>query len=117
MSAERSLGASLEANDEKGPGPRIMLVIGRNAKGAGQASQHRRQGCVKFRSRQDVRLANILAAKAVSDTVRTGAKFLVLLLGITFLLRTSLGPRGMDKMIQEPKGRYAADGLQWLHAA
>ena len=36
---------------------------------------------------QDVRLSNILAAKAVSDTVRT-----------------SLGPKGMDKMIQEPKG-------------
>lgn len=35
----------------------------------------------------DVRLSNILAAKAVSDTVRT-----------------SLGPKGMDKMIQEPKG-------------
>jgi len=36
---------------------------------------------------QDVRLSNITAAKAVADCVRT-----------------SLGPRGMDKMIVEPKG-------------
>jgi T-complex protein 1 subunit delta len=36
---------------------------------------------------QDVRLSNIQAAKAVADCVRT-----------------SLGPRGMDKMIIEPKG-------------
>ena len=28
----------------------------------------------------------------------------VLQLGQCFLCRTSLGPRGMDKMIQEPKG-------------
>jgi T-complex protein 1 subunit delta len=35
----------------------------------------------------DVRMTNILAARAVADTVRT-----------------SLGPKGMDKMIQEPKG-------------
>eukprot|EP00440_Ansanella_granifera_P056777 gb/GFBE01061540.1/.p1 GENE.gb/GFBE01061540.1/~~gb/GFBE01061540.1/.p1 ORF type:complete len:532 (+),score=183.26 gb/GFBE01061540.1/:1-1596(+) len=35
----------------------------------------------------DVRMSNILAAKAVADTVRT-----------------SLGPKGMDKMIQSPKG-------------
>ncbi|CAJ1458551.1 unnamed protein product [Effrenium voratum] len=41
----------------------------------------------KGAERQDVRLTNILAAKAVADTVRT-----------------SLGPKGMDKMIQEPKG-------------
>jgi T-complex protein 1 subunit delta len=36
---------------------------------------------------RDVRSTNILAARAVADTVRT-----------------SLGPRGMDKMIQDPKG-------------
>lgn len=36
---------------------------------------------------QDVRMTNILAARAVADTVRT-----------------SLGPKGMDKMIQDPKG-------------
>eukprot|EP00443_Scrippsiella_acuminata_P002763 CAMPEP_0115265856 /NCGR_PEP_ID=MMETSP0270-20121206/51165_1 /TAXON_ID=71861 /ORGANISM="Scrippsiella trochoidea, Strain CCMP3099" /LENGTH=541 /DNA_ID=CAMNT_0002681929 /DNA_START=73 /DNA_END=1696 /DNA_ORIENTATION=+ len=35
----------------------------------------------------DVRATNILAARAVADTVRT-----------------SLGPKGMDKMIQDPKG-------------
>lgn len=36
---------------------------------------------------QDVRRTNILAARAVADTIRT-----------------SLGPRGMDKMIQDAKG-------------
>lgn len=36
---------------------------------------------------QDVRMTNILAARAVAQTVRT-----------------SLGPKGMDKMIQDPKG-------------
>eukprot|EP00427_Karlodinium_veneficum_P015084 CAMPEP_0169136376 /NCGR_PEP_ID=MMETSP1015-20121227/40930_1 /TAXON_ID=342587 /ORGANISM="Karlodinium micrum, Strain CCMP2283" /LENGTH=528 /DNA_ID=CAMNT_0009201065 /DNA_START=58 /DNA_END=1644 /DNA_ORIENTATION=+ len=36
---------------------------------------------------KDVRTSNILAARAVADTVRT-----------------SLGPKGMDKMIQDPKG-------------
>ena len=36
---------------------------------------------------EDTRLNNILAAKTVSD-----------------LVRTSLGPRGMDKMIQNGKG-------------
>ncbi|KAJ5780695.1 hypothetical protein N7457_005855 [Penicillium paradoxum] len=35
-----------------------------------------------------VRASNILAARAVSDAIRT-----------------SLGPRGMDKMIQTPKGQ------------
>lgn len=38
-------------------------------------------------SAQDVRIANIVAAKAVADAVRT-----------------SLGPRGMDKMIQNGDG-------------
>jgi len=37
---------------------------------------------------KDVRSTNIIAARAVADVVRT-----------------SLGPRGMDKMIQDPKGR------------
>ncbi|CAE8605704.1 unnamed protein product, partial [Polarella glacialis] len=36
----------------------------------------------------DVRMSNILAARAVADTVRT-----------------SLGPKGMDKMIMDPKGQ------------
>merc|ERR550532_3130538 len=36
---------------------------------------------------KDVRLTNILAARAVADTVRT-----------------SLGPKGMDKMIQDGRG-------------
>jgi T-complex protein 1 subunit delta len=36
---------------------------------------------------KDVRTSNILAARAVADTVRT-----------------SLGPKGMDKMIQDPRG-------------
>eukprot|EP00392_Amoebophrya_sp_AT5.2_P012686 g12793.t1 len=36
---------------------------------------------------RDIRTANILAATAVADTVRT-----------------SLGPRGMDKMIEDPRG-------------
>ncbi|CAJ1340835.1 unnamed protein product [Effrenium voratum] len=67
--------------------------VGWNSKGA------ERPGCLSARMAiirspqindekgQDVRLTNILAAKAVADTVRT-----------------SLGPKGMDKMIQEPKG-------------
>jgi len=37
---------------------------------------------------KDIRATNIMAAKAVADVVRT-----------------SLGPRGMDKMIQNPKGK------------
>lgn len=36
---------------------------------------------------KDIRMSNIVAAKAISDVVRT-----------------SLGPRGMDKMIQDGKG-------------
>jgi T-complex protein 1 subunit delta len=36
---------------------------------------------------KDIRHTNIIAAKAVADVVRT-----------------SLGPRGMDKMIQDSKG-------------
>lgn len=36
---------------------------------------------------RDVRLANIIAAKAVADAVRT-----------------SLGPRGMDKMVRGRRG-------------
>ena len=44
----------------------------------------------RYRERQkekDVRLSNIIAAKAIADAVRT-----------------SLGPRGMDKMIQSEGG-------------
>merc|ERR1719454_2507833 len=37
---------------------------------------------------KDIRSTNIIAARAVADVVRT-----------------SLGPRGMDKMIQDPKGK------------
>ena len=46
---------------------------------------------------RDVRTTNISAAKAVSDVVRT-----------------SLGPRGMDKMIQDGKGEVKLDGLKTL---
>ncbi|KAL5532639.1 CCT4 [Sanghuangporus sanghuang] len=57
---------------------------------------------------QEVRLSNMTAAKAISDAVRT-----------------SLGPRGMDKMIQTPKGEVLItnDGatilksIQALHPA
>ena len=45
----------------------------------------RLQGGQKAR---DVRVSNIIAAKAIADCVRT-----------------SLGPRGMDKMIQGDKGQ------------
>lgn len=38
-------------------------------------------------SARDIRQANILAATAVADSVRT-----------------SLGPKGMDKMIEDPRG-------------
>lgn len=41
----------------------------------------------KSDKKRDIRSTNISAAKAVADVVRT-----------------SLGPRGMDKMIQDPKG-------------
>lgn len=43
---------------------------------------------VKSEKSKDIRSTNIIAAKAVADVVRT-----------------SLGPRGMDKMIQTPKGK------------
>jgi T-complex protein 1 subunit delta len=45
------------------------------------------QSALKGEKERDVRMANIAAAKAVADCVRT-----------------SLGPRGMDKMIQEGDG-------------
>ena len=41
----------------------------------------------KSEKRQDIRTSNILACKAIADCVRT-----------------SLGPRGMDKMIKKPDG-------------
>jgi len=43
---------------------------------------------IKSEKSKDIRQTNIIAAKAVADVVRT-----------------SLGPRGMDKMIQTPKGK------------
>lgn len=49
---------------------------------ASEASQ------IKSEKSKDIRQTNIIAAKAVADVVRT-----------------SLGPRGMDKMIQTPKGK------------
>jgi T-complex protein 1 subunit delta len=52
---------------------------------SGQASEGRQKA--NDEKGADVRMTNIIAAKAVADTVRT-----------------SLGPKGMDKMIQEPKG-------------
>ncbi|KAK8803805.1 hypothetical protein WA158_001499 [Blastocystis sp. Blastoise] len=62
----------------------------------------------KDEKQQDVRTSNILAAKAVADAVRT-----------------SLGPRGMDKMIEQEKGEVLItnDGatilsqMQVLHPA
>ncbi|EHK98798.1 putative T-complex protein 1 subunit delta [Glarea lozoyensis 74030] len=44
-----------------------------------------------------VRTANIVAARAVADAVRT-----------------SLGPRGMDKMIQDGKGQTIVRNCRWL---
>eukprot|EP01065_Artemidia_motanka_P038113 TRINITY_DN46983_c0_g1_i1.p2 TRINITY_DN46983_c0_g1~~TRINITY_DN46983_c0_g1_i1.p2 ORF type:complete len:539 (+),score=241.36 TRINITY_DN46983_c0_g1_i1:75-1691(+) len=53
-----------------------------------KASQQKGRGTAGSSEKQeDVRTANITAAKAVADAVRT-----------------SLGPRGMDKMILQPKG-------------
>ena len=52
-----------------------------------KTGQKSTQAAVKGEKEKDVRLANITAAKAVSD-----------------VLRTSLGPRGMDKMIKEGHG-------------
>jgi T-complex protein 1 subunit delta len=43
---------------------------------------------MKSEKQKDIRMTNIIAARAVADVVRT-----------------SLGPRGMDKMIQDPKGK------------
>lgn len=45
-------------------------------------------GKVESEKTKDIRTTNIIAAKAVADVVRT-----------------SLGPRGMDKMIQDGKGQ------------
>ena len=44
-------------------------------------------GRVESEKSKDIRTSNIMAARAVADVVRT-----------------SLGPRGMDKMIQDGKG-------------
>merc|ERR1711957_360276 len=43
---------------------------------------------LKSEKTKDIRTTNIIAARAVADVVRT-----------------SLGPRGMDKMIQDPRGK------------
>jgi T-complex protein 1 subunit delta len=43
---------------------------------------------LKSEKTKDIRMTNIIAARAVADVVRT-----------------SLGPRGMDKMIQDTKGK------------
>eukprot|EP00397_Hematodinium_sp_SG-2012_P033968 GEMP01036374.1.p1 GENE.GEMP01036374.1~~GEMP01036374.1.p1 ORF type:complete len:503 (+),score=151.51 GEMP01036374.1:97-1605(+) len=48
---------------------------------------HRGQYKIQDTAGKDIRMANICAARAVADTVRT-----------------SLGPKGMDKMIQDDKG-------------
>ena len=55
---------------------------------AGQQSQKKTGETLnKNYKQEDIRRTNIQAAKAVSDVIRT-----------------SLGPRGMDKMIQDSKG-------------
>jgi T-complex protein 1 subunit delta len=51
------------------------------------ANNKDRAGNMDSDKSKDIRTNNIIAAKAVSDVVRT-----------------SLGPRGMDKMIQDSKG-------------
>jgi T-complex protein 1 subunit delta len=58
------------------------------ASGGGQKATSSRPGAFKDRTKPEhVRDSNIVAAKAVADAVRT-----------------SLGPKGMDKMIQSPDG-------------
>ncbi|MDP2439048.1 MAG: TCP-1/cpn60 chaperonin family protein, partial [archaeon] len=57
------------------------------AAASGSTGPKSTQTAVKGEKEKDVRLANITAAKAVADVVRT-----------------SLGPRGMDKMIKEGHG-------------
>lgn len=55
---------------------------------AAQAAKASEGTQLKSEKQKDIRQTNIIAAKAVADVVRT-----------------SLGPRGMDKMIQTPKGK------------
>jgi len=55
---------------------------------AAQAARASESTQLKSEKQKDIRQTNIIAAKAVADVVRT-----------------SLGPRGMDKMIQTPKGK------------
>ena len=59
------------------------------AKAAGDGAKQGGQGLMKSKNSkpEEIRKSNIQAAKALSDAVRT-----------------SLGPRGMDKMIQDAKG-------------
>lgn len=54
---------------------------------SGGTGNERQKGNAK---EKDVRMSNIIAAKAVADAVRT-----------------SLGPRGMDKMIQKGEVAYS----------
>ena len=53
-----------------------------------KTSSQTQQSLQANEKQKDTRINNIIAAKAVSDVVRT-----------------SLGPRGMDKMIQNSKGK------------
>ncbi|KAK1298796.1 hypothetical protein QJS10_CPB14g00270 [Acorus calamus] len=53
----------------------------------GGGSSSRTESYVDTKRKDDVRIANITAARSVADAVRT-----------------SLGPRGMDKMIASPNG-------------
>jgi len=53
-----------------------------------KAQQPKERSLQANEKQKDTRMNNIIAAKAVSDVVRT-----------------SLGPRGMDKMIQNSKGK------------
>ena len=59
------------------------------AAGSGPAKSGGGQGLMKSKNSkpEEIRSSNIQAAKALSDAIRT-----------------SLGPRGMDKMIQDAKG-------------
>jgi len=61
---------------------------GSSGSGSGSNSNAKQAAFNKNEKQRDVRSTNIQAAKAVADCVRT-----------------SLGPRGMDKMIQDGRGQ------------
>mmetsp|Transcript_9765 Transcript_9765/g.27435 ORF Transcript_9765/g.27435 Transcript_9765/m.27435 type:complete len:536 (+) Transcript_9765:36-1643(+) len=63
--------------------------MGENAGGGGAGPGAEGHFDDKSEKRKDVRASNIVACKAVADCVRT-----------------SLGPRGMDKMIKKPGGEF-----------